>query len=211
MKSVPLTIYPRKMSGRLGVKKLRAQGRVPAVMYGRHNAPQNLEVDYKAIDTLIKHSFSENLLVDLSTQDDGGRRLAIIKEVQHHPLTGLILHVDFQELVENEPVTITVPIESLGESVGVKVGGGVLEHVLFNMKVRGLPKDLPEVIQVDVSNLNIGQSLHIGDLPLPPGVEVVGDKKIVVMSVAQGRTEAEEATPEAASAAAAAAASEAKK
>jgi large subunit ribosomal protein L25 len=90
-----------------------------------------------------------------------------------------------------------VPVESVGEAVGVKTGGGVLEHVLFKLKVRCLPKDLPEAINVDVSSLEIGKSIHIGDITAPPGVEILGDKHISVLSVAAPITEAEEAAAEA--------------
>ena len=96
-----------------------------------------------------------------------------------------------------------VPVETVGEAVGVKTGGGVLEHVLFRIKARGLPKDLPELIAVDVSHLNIGQAVHLGEIQAPAGVEIIGDKKIPIIAVAAPRTEEEEAA-EAAEAAAAA-------
>jgi large subunit ribosomal protein L25 len=114
-----------------------------------------------------------------------------------------VLHVDFHEVAENEKVTISVPLETIGESIGVKSEGGVLEHVLFKLKARGLPKDLPEVILVDVSHLKIGQSIHLGDIKAPEGVELLGEKTISVIAVAAPRTEEEEAA-EAAEAAAAA-------
>src|SRR6185436_10711953 len=97
----------------------------------------------------------------------------------------------------DEKVIIMVPVESVGEAVGVKTGGGVLEHVLFKLKVRCLPKDLPEAINVDVTSLEIGKSIHIGDITAPPGVEILGDKHISVLSVAAPVTEAEEAAAEA--------------
>ncbi|HVY70490.1 MAG TPA: 50S ribosomal protein L25, partial [Verrucomicrobiae bacterium] len=92
----------------------------------------------------------------------------------------------------------TVPVESTGEAAGVKTGGGVLEHILFKLKVRALPKDLPEVINVDVSKLEIGQAIHIGDIPAIPGVEILGDKHISVLAVAAPVTEAQEAAATAA-------------
>lgn len=182
------------MARRTGAKKLRVQGRVPAVVYGRQVPPQNLEVNIKDLEQVIHHSVSENVLVDLAVaQDARAKRLALVKEVQHHPLTGNVLHVDFHEVSETEKVTVMVPVETVGEAVGVKTGGGVLEHVLFRIKVRALPKDLPEFIQVDVSHLEIGQSVHLGEIKPPPGVEVLGDKSISVLAVAAPITEAEEA------------------
>jgi len=201
MKSVPLTAFPRTLSRRGGVKKVRDAGRIPAVIYGSKAKPQNLEVDRKSIEDLIHHSASENLLVDLTV--DKSKRLALVKEIQHYALSGKVLHIDFQEISETEKVTVMVPVEPLGEAAGVKTGGGVLEHVLFKIKVRCLPKDLPEVIHVDVTALEIGKSVHIGEIKAPTGVEIIGDKNIPVLTVAAPVTEAEEAAAEAAASAAA--------
>lgn len=190
MKAVPLHAAPRALTGRSGVKKLRAQGRVPAVIYGRNVPAENLEVDARELRELIVHSASENILVDLEVRDhQRPKRLALVQEVQHHPLTGEVLHVDFHEVSETEKVTMMVPVETVGEAIGVKTGGGVLEHVLFKIKVRALPKDLPEQIVVDVSHLQAGQSIHLGDIQPPPGVEILGDKSISVISVAVPRVE----------------------
>ena len=194
MKSVPLKAYPRTQVRRGQVKKLRAVGRVPAVIYGRQVKPQNLEVNAKEFGDLIHRSVSENLLVDLSIENDArAKRLALVQEIQHYPLDGKVLHVDFHEVAENEKVTVQVPVETTGEAAGVKNSGGVLEHVLFKLKVRSLPKDLPEQIIVDVSHLELGKAIHIGEIKLPEGVEILGDKNIPVIAVALPRTEEEEA------------------
>ncbi len=194
------------MGRRAGAKKLRESGRIPAVIYGRQVQPQNLEVSAQEMEDLIHHSVSENLLVDLSIKDSDARpqRLALVQEVQHHPLTGKVLHVDFHEIAENEKVTVSVPVETTGEAEGVKTEGGVLEHVLFKVRVRGFAKELPELLMVDVSHLKIGEAIKLGDIKTPPGVELVGDKQISVIAVAAPRTEEEEAA-EAAEAATAAA------
>jgi large subunit ribosomal protein L25 len=194
MKSVPLKAYPRTQVRRGEVKKLRAVGRVPAVIYGRQVKSQNLEVSAKEFTDLIHHSVSENLLVDLSIENDArAKRLALVQEIQHYPLDGKVLHVDFHEVAENEKVTVQVPVETTGEAAGVKNSGGVLEHVLFKLKVRSLPKDLPEQIIIDVSHLELGKAVHIGEIKLPEGVEILGDKNIPVIAVALPRTEEEEA------------------
>src|SRR5262245_30016428 len=203
MKSVALNAFPRSLLRRAGARKLRANARIPAVIYGRQTQPQNLEVNAREMEDLIHHSVSENLLVDLAVKDDARpKRLALVQEVQHHPLSGEVLHVDFHEVAENEKVTVMVPVETVGEAVGVKTSGGVLEHVLFKIKARALPKDLPELITVDVSNLNIGQAIHIGEIQPPPGVELIGNKNAPVIAVAAPRTEEEEAAEAAAAAAA---------
>jgi large subunit ribosomal protein L25 len=194
MKSVALNAFARNLGRRAGAKKLRSSGRIPAVIYGRQAQPQNLEVLSKEMEDLIHHSISENLLVDLAVKDDARpKRLALVQEVQHHPLSGKVLHVDFHEVAENEKVTVMVPVETTGEAIGVKTDGGVLEHVLFKIKARALPKDLPELITVDVSHLKIGQAVHLGEIQSPPGVELIGDKGIPVIAVAAPRTEEEEA------------------
>ena len=193
MKSVPLKAYPRTQSRRGGVKKLRATGRVPAVIYGRQDKPQNLEVSAKEFGDLLHRSASENVLVDLSVENDArAKRLALVQEIQHHPLEGDVLHVDFHEVTETEKVTIQVPLETVGEAAGVKNSGGVLEHVVFKLKVRGLPKDLPEQLMVDVTQLELGKSIHLGEIQAPAGVEILGDKHLSVISVAMPRTEEEE-------------------
>ncbi|MSU05107.1 MAG: 50S ribosomal protein L25, partial [Pedosphaera sp.] len=164
MKSVPMTAYPRTATRRGGVKQLRASGRVPAVIYGRLNAPENLELISRDLETLIHGAVSENILVDLTVVGDSkGQRLALLQEVQHHPLVRNVLHVDLHEVAENETVTVFVPVETTGEPVGVKSGGGTLEHVLFRIKVRSLPKNLPEALVLDVSHLAVGTSIHLGD------------------------------------------------
>jgi large subunit ribosomal protein L25 len=203
MKSVALNAFPRTLGRRAGAKKLRSAGRIPAIIYGRQAKPQTLELNSKEMEDLIHHSISENLLVDLAVKDDARpQRLALVQEVQHHPLNGKVLHVDFHEIAENEKVTISIPVETTGEAVGVKTDGGVLEHVLFKIKVRGLAKDIPELITVDVSHLKIGEAVHLGEIKTPAGVELIGDKQIPVIAVAAPRTEEEEAA-EAAEAAAA--------
>jgi large subunit ribosomal protein L25 len=194
MKSVALNASVRAEVRRNALKTLRTAGRIPAIIYGRQTQPQNLSVDAKELDTVIHHGASENILVDLTVQGDAkAKRLALVQEVQHHPLDGKVLHVDFHEVSETEKVTIFVPVETTGEAAGVKTGGGVLEHVQFKLKVRALPKDLPEQIVLDVSSLEIGRSIHLGEIKAPEGVEIVGRKEAVVVSCAAPRAEVEEA------------------
>jgi len=194
MRAVALNAFPRSLSRRRGVKKLRETGRVPAIVYGRRLPPQNLEVKVKDIEDLLHDSASETVLVDLSVAGDTPtQHLALLQEIQHNPLTGKVLHVDFHQVAADEKVTVTVPVETVGEAAGVKTSGGVLEHVLFKIKLRGLPKDVPAYVEVDVSKLEIGQAIHLGEIPLPAGVEAVGDKGIPVIAVAAPITEEQEA------------------
>ena len=129
MKSVPLKAYPRTATGRCGVKKLRASARIPAVIYGRKRAPQNLEIQRKELEDLIHGSAAENILFDLTVEGDPEPlRLALLQQVQHHALTGGILHADLHEVAADERVVVSVPVETTGEAEGVKTGGGVLEQ-----------------------------------------------------------------------------------
>ena len=192
MKSVPLKAFPRTLVQRGAVKKLRASGRVPATIYGGQHKPQNIEVIHDDIDDLLHHSVSENVLVDLSLENDPrAKRLALVQDIQHHPLSAKVLHVDFHEVSANEKITVSVPVETTGEAAGVKTGGGSLTHVLLKLKVRSLPKDLPEQITIDVTALEIGKSIHLGDIVPPTGVEILGDKHLTVVAVAAPRAEEE--------------------
>jgi large subunit ribosomal protein L25 len=194
MKSVALTAFPRTLCRRAGARTLRTSGRVPAVIYGRRRPPQNLEFNLKDIQDVMHGAASEIVLLDLSVKDDAQpKRLALVQDIQHHVLTHQMLHVDLHEVAENEKVTVMVPVEATGEAIGVKTGGGTLEHVLFKLKVRALPRDLPEALVADVSHLEIGKAIHIGDMKAPPGVEILGDKYISVLAVAAPVSEAQEA------------------
>lgn len=190
MKSVALKAHPRSQVQRAEVTKLRRAGRVPATIYGRVAKPQNLEVVLDDINNLLNHSVSENLLVDLNVESDTrSKRLALVQDIQHHPLTGRVVHIDFHEVAEDEKVTVSVPVETTGEAAGVKNGGGSLEHVLHKVKVRCLPKDLPDQIVIDVTALEIGKAIHIGEVTPPTGVEILGDKHLTLVSVAAPRAE----------------------
>jgi large subunit ribosomal protein L25 len=196
-----MNAQPRTAVKHAAVKKLRATGQIPAVIYGRIAPPQNLELNAREFGDAIAHHASENILMDLAVKgDQRPQRLALVQEIQHHPLHGHILHVDFHEVAPDEKVTINVPVESTGEAVGVKTGGGVLEHVMFRLKVRALPKDLPEVITVDVTSLEIGKAIHLGDIKPPAGCEILGHKELTVLAVAAPVTEAQEAAATAAAA-----------
>jgi len=200
MKSVALNAFPRTLGRRAGSKKLRESGRIPAVIYGRQSKPESLEVSSRELGELIHQAHSENILVDLSVNQS--KRLALVQEIQHHPLSRKVLHLDLHEVSESELVTVNVPVETTGEAIGVKTGGGVLEHVLFKLKVRALPKNLPEQILIDVTSLEVGKSIHIGEITAPEGVEIIGRKNAPVVAVAMPKTEAEEVAAEGAAPAA---------
>jgi len=194
-----LAAQNRTVSGRNAVKKVKAAGFVPAVIYGDKNQPQNLQIATRDINALMAHASSENILVDLEISDGPNKvsRLALIHEIQHHPVGRQILHVDFQAVSATETLTASVPIEPVGEANGVKNFGGLLSQNLHEIELECLPKDLPESIQVDVSALNMGESIHVRDLVLPNGVTSTLDGDLTVFAVAEP-TVVEEPEPAAA-------------
>jgi len=181
----------RTATGRNAVKQVKAAGAVPAVLYGRGVEPQSLQVERRAIDHLLSHAVGENILVNLEIADDAGSRLALINEVQHHPVSRAVLHVDFQAVSTTETLVAELVIEPTGEAVGVKTGGGLLEQSLRSVQVECLPKDLPELIRVDVSALGLGQALHVKDLPVIPGVTYLADGEVTVLLVSEPRVAGE--------------------
>ena len=190
-----LTVQTRTQVGRNAIKKVRKEGLIPGVIYGVGHEPINLEVNGRQLSTVLAHASSENILLELEIVDGDNKRnsLAMIQEVQHHPIQRQILHVDFHAVSATDKITAEVPIETIGEPIGVKTNGGLLEHNLRDLEVECLPADLPERIEVDVTNLDINQSIHVKDLKLPPGVEAVTDADLTVVAVSAPRVDEEPA------------------
>lgn len=186
-KQVKLSARPRSEEGRNAVKAVRERGAVPAVIYGGKDAPSNLEVDKKAIDQLLAHAVGENILVELEIQDGSKtiNRLSLIQEVQHHPVRGDVIHVDFHAVSQTEEIEAEIVIEPIGEPLGVKTYGGLLQQSIRALAIRCLPKNLPELIQVDVSALNVGESLHVRDIKLPQGVTAAADGELTAFIVSE--------------------------
>ena len=203
MQQVALKANYRKTTRRGEVKKLRATGVVPGVVYGAHTKPVSVEVTGKDLEKVLHSSTSENVLVELDLAGGAAadKRLAMVQDVQHDHLTGKVLHVDFHELKSDEKFTANVPVHAVGEPTGVKNSGGVLEYASRYLQVRCLPKDLPEQISVDVTKLEIGQAIQVGELTLPAGVETLQRKDLPVFIVVAPQVE-EEVAPAAAEGAA---------
>src|SRR5207244_9628929 len=159
--------------------------------------PVNLQINGRELLNVLSRASGENILVELEIVGGSEKQsaLAMIQEIQHHPLQREILHVDFHAVSANETVSAEVPIETVGEAVGVKVQGGLLEHILRYLEVECLPGDLPQVIEVDVTNLDVGQSLHVRELKLPSGVEAITDGEQTVVAVVESGVEEEVVEP----------------
>lgn len=194
-KQVKLSARPRAEAGRNAVKQVRARGSVPAVIYGAKDAPENLEVSQKDIERLLAHAVGENILVELEINDGQKttNRLSLIQEVQHHPVRREVIHVDFHAVSATEEIEAEIPLEPEGEAIGVKTYGGLLQQSIRALAITCLPKDLPELITVDVSHLNIGESLHVKDIKLPAGVSAAVDGELTVFLVSEPTVSAEPA------------------
>jgi large subunit ribosomal protein L25 len=186
---VKLKAEKRTVIGRNAIKKIKKEGLVPGVIYGSQAEPIALQVESRALTNVLAHASNEHVLVELEIADDGqsSTRLALIQEVQHHPLKRQLLHVDFHAVSATEKITSEVPIEAFGDPIGVRTFGGLLEYSLRSLEVECFPQDLPDIIRLDVSNLNIGESLHVRDIPLSSGVEALTDADLTVVSVVASR------------------------
>ena len=189
---VKLAASRRTGTGRSAVRKLKASGAVPAVIYGSKAAPEALQVSKREISALLSHAAGENILVELEIE--GANRLAMVQEVQHAPIGGDVLHVDFHAVSMDEMIEADVPLEPTGTANGVKNFGGLLEQSLRSLSIECLPRDLPDVITVDVSALNIGDAIHVRDIPMPNGVSTTNPPELTAFSV-MAPTVADDATP----------------
>ena len=177
--------------------KVRQSGFVPAVVYGDKKKSLSLKIERsRLIKFMHAHHGGENVVITLRVVAGKSpqEKLVLISEIQKHPVNGHILHVDFHEISLTERIEVNVPIETKGESIGVKQDGGILEQVLWEVEVECLPTQIPEKFEVDISAMNIGDNAHIRDLRVPEGVEVKQDAEILVLSVVPPRKE--EAVPE---------------
>lgn len=186
---VKLKAHKRTVTGRNAIKKIKRQGLVPGIIYGSKSQPVTLQVDARELTDVLAHASSEHVLVELEIVDgnQSTSRLALIQEVQHNPLKRELLHIDFQAVSATEKITSEVPIEAVGEALGVRTFGGLLEYSLRALEVECFPQDLPDVVRLDVTNLNIGESLHVRDIPLPAGVESITDGDLTVVNVVASR------------------------
>jgi large subunit ribosomal protein L25 len=182
-KQVKLKAEPRSEIGRAAARKLKARGIVPAVVYGGKEKPQPLQVSARDVNVMFSHASGENILVELEIAGEKSPKTALVQEVQHAPVGGNVLHIDFHAVSMDETLEAEVPLEALGIANGVKNFGGLLEQSLRALAVECLPRDLPDRITVDVSALNIGDSIHVRDIPLPQGVTAKVSPDLTAFSV----------------------------
>jgi len=180
-KKTTLQAAPRLRSGSGKLKQMRREGWLPSVVYGRGVENENLKVDAKTFSELLAHSSSDSILINLDVEGEGVRSV-FLKTIQHDPLTGIALHVDFLAVNDKTEITANIPVNLLGVSIGVKAGG-ILEQYAHTIEITCFPKDLPDMIEKDISHLDDGDSLHIRDLDLPEGVTPTHSEDVVVAHI----------------------------
>jgi large subunit ribosomal protein L25 len=200
-KQVKLKAERRAEIGRAAARRLKARGVVPAIIYGAKEKPQPLQLSLRDINAMLSHASGENILVELEIDGEKSKRTALVQEVQHSPVGGDVLHVDFHAISMDETIQADVPLEALGVANGVKNFGGLLEQNLRVLSIECLPRDLPDRITVDVSALNIGDSIHVRDIKLPTGVTAKVQPELTAFSVVAPVVEEEPVVAEAEAAA----------
>jgi large subunit ribosomal protein L25 len=174
---------PREAIGKGGARSVRREGRVPGILYGHGEESIPLSVDARELQRLVHSVSIENTIVDLSLKGTRQPYKVLIREIQRHPTREEYIHVDFFHIAMDEKISVEVPIVLKGEPTGVRNKGGILDHQLRELEVYCLPAEIPERIEVDVSELDIGDAIHVRDLAVPEGVEIEADPDRAVAAV----------------------------
>ena len=190
MATAKLSASARTGAGKGASRELRRNGQIPAVIYGHGREPQSLAIPSREFERMLEHIAFETTVIELGL--DGKTSRTLIREIQRHPFKKQILHVDFQELVAGEKILVHIPLVLVGTSEGVR-SGGILNQVLNDLEVRVDPADIPNHIDVDVSGLTLGHAIHVADLKLPAGIEVLNDSEETVVTCAAPKTHEEPA------------------
>src|SRR5712671_7266666 len=191
MATVSLSANSRADTGKGAARTLRSQGQVPAVIYGHGRDPQALALNARDLDKMLSHIQAESTVIEVTV--GGATAKTLIREIQRHPIKRQILHVDFQALVAGDTVTVSIPIVLNGIPEGVRLEGGVLDQTLRELEIEVDPSNIPDHAELDVTNMVIGDSLHVSDIKLPEGVEILDDPETSVAVLAAPRAVIEEA------------------
>lgn len=184
-----LKAQTRETRGNGPARVLRRQGRIPAVLYGRHAASRTLSIDAHELELIVSKSGLRQVFVNLETPEEAPK-FAMLKELQRHPVSGRFLHADFYEVAMDRKIRVMVQVVPKGKAEGVEQGG-MLQIIRRELEVLCLPHAIPDVIEVDISHLGMGDSLHVEDIPLPEGVEIPHETNFTVVTVLSGRMAAE--------------------
>ena len=199
MSTASLSASVRAETGKGAARKIRQAGNIPAVIYGHGREPQSLTLNTRDTDKLLKTIAISSTVIELDI--DGQTARTLIREVQRHPFKRTITHIDFQELVAGETVSVQIPIVYVGVPEGVRLEGGLLDQIMHQLHVEVDPSSIPNHIDVDVSALKVGKSLHVSDLVLAAGIKVLDEPgntvcivqvpKVAVVAVVDGAAEPE--------------------
>ncbi len=200
MEEIKLDVQIREKIGSRKVKSIRREDFVPAIVYGgEKKVPTAIKVDRLAYERIMRQHRGQSVVFHLSVLE-GEKKLrdysAIVKEEQHHPVMDTLIHLDFQRISLKEEIEVKVPIEVKGEAIGVKKDGGSLDQPLRELNIVCLPTDIPQKFELDVSELNIGDSIHVRDIQLPAGVKTNHDEEALVLSIVPPMKEEVETPPE---------------
>ena len=176
-----LKVTPRTQTGRSASRRVRKANAIPAILYGKHTSPEKLSVDTPEFVRLLKVVSGRAVLIQLEQAGKAEKALSFLQEIQRDPITDKYLHLDLQEVKANELFEIRVPVVTAGESFGVKNQNGVLEMNAHLLRVRCLPKDLPDFIEVNITDLKVGGAIHVSELSPIAGVEYLDDKNQTVV------------------------------
>jgi large subunit ribosomal protein L25 len=187
MATATLAAELRTETGKGAARKLRAAGRVPAVIYGHSREAQGLSVNARELSRLLDRIAAGSTVIELGIA--GGTARTLIREIQRHPIRRDVVHVDFQELVAGEKMTVNIPLVFVGTATGVREQGGLLEEVMRQVQISVDPSSMPNHIDVDVSNLTIGHPMHVRDIVAPAGVTILDDPDATVVAVAAPKVE----------------------
>ena len=188
-----LVVELREGTGKGAARKLRAAGRIPGVVYGGGRESTSISIDPRLLDRSIQQSEAGiNTLFDLTVQGGAaGEKTVLVKDIQRDPLMGQPLHADLYEVDMTQTIEVDVPIHLIGEPVGVVTMGGIMDHALRELKIECLPRAIPDSFDLDVTALELGDSLHVRDIALPDGVELRDDSDLSVVSVVAPKVEEE--------------------
>jgi large subunit ribosomal protein L25 len=189
MATANLSAKKRTDSGKGAARKLRSAQQIPGIIYGHNREPQMLALDWRELERMLERVSPETTVIELDI--DGTTSRTLIREIQRHPFKRQVLHVDFLELVAGERVTVDVPVVLVGTPAGVRSSGGILDQILREVTVDVDPSNIPNHIELDVSALEVNESLHVANLVVPAGVEVQDDPDATICVVAAPRVEAE--------------------
>lgn len=189
MEDTKLIAKKRDLQGSSNSRRLRKAGSLPGVVYGEGKEATPVQIETHALEQLLHHHTSETVLVDIEVEGEGTVSV-LVKDVQHHPVTSELVHVDLQKVSADKPIQVEIALKVVGEAVGVKTGG-ILDLIMHSLAVECLPGDLVESIEIDVSEMEIGNTLHVSDVTLAPRLKLLSDPEAIVVSVAEPRVEEE--------------------